>query len=214
MQNQDLYEVMVDTEKKTRSELKREAIVEAARRAFQSHGVQGASMDLIAEQAQVSKRTVYNHFATKEALVTHLVSELWRTAMVDAELKYEADEPLLSQLQTLLMAEIEVVGSKEYVELSRMVLGHYLYRSDELQSKMEAFNAEETVLLRWIKQAKGAKRLSSEMDVDFAFQQIHGLVKGAAFWPQFVGSDPELSNARKTQLATETALMFLARYEN
>jgi len=57
------------TEKgKTRSELKREAIIEAARRAFEEFGVQGTSMDKLAEMAGVSKRTVYNHFASKEEL--------------------------------------------------------------------------------------------------------------------------------------------------
>ena len=58
---------------RTRSDAKREAIIQAATQAFQEYGVNGTSMDKLAELANVSKRTVYNHFATKEDLVMHLV---------------------------------------------------------------------------------------------------------------------------------------------
>lgn len=203
---------MVSTEKKTRSELKREAIIKAAREAFRKHGVQGASMDLIAEQAQVSKRTVYNHFATKEELVTHLISDLWRVAMHDLAQEYERDESLQLQLQALLSAEIELVSSREYIELSRMAFAHYIYRPEAMLEELQALQADETVLQRWLKQAQTDGRLDADMDIDFAFQQIHGLVKGSAFWPQFVGTNPELDEAQQNKLAVETAQMFLARY--
>ncbi len=61
----------------TRSELKRQAILQAARDAFQEHGVHNTSMDELAALAQVSKRTVYNHFASKEVLIMTLMAELW-----------------------------------------------------------------------------------------------------------------------------------------
>ncbi|WP_231877395.1 TetR/AcrR family transcriptional regulator, partial [Oleiphilus sp. HI0043] len=40
---------------KSRSELKREAIIDAARKAFKEYGVDATSMDKLAEIAQVSK---------------------------------------------------------------------------------------------------------------------------------------------------------------
>lgn len=52
----------------SRSEQKQFDIIEAARNVFLEKGFDGASMDLIAETANVSKRTVYNHYASKEAL--------------------------------------------------------------------------------------------------------------------------------------------------
>ncbi|GLH96557.1 TetR/AcrR family transcriptional regulator [Phytohabitans aurantiacus] len=47
---------------------KRRAIAEAARRVFGRDGYTRASVDAIAAEAGVSKRTVYNHFADKEQL--------------------------------------------------------------------------------------------------------------------------------------------------
>jgi TetR/AcrR family transcriptional regulator of autoinduction and epiphytic fitness len=44
------------------SDDKRGQILDAAVAEFQERGFAGASMDRIAERANVSKRTVYNHF--------------------------------------------------------------------------------------------------------------------------------------------------------
>ncbi|WP_445400841.1 TetR/AcrR family transcriptional regulator [Streptomyces sp. LE64] len=47
---------------------KRNAIVRAARQVFGRIGYQGASIDVIAAEAGVSTRTIYNHFENKERL--------------------------------------------------------------------------------------------------------------------------------------------------
>ncbi|MEV0696523.1 TetR/AcrR family transcriptional regulator [Saccharopolyspora sp. NPDC050389] len=47
---------------------KRRAIETAARKVFGREGYTRASVDAIAAEAQVSKRTIYNHFADKEQL--------------------------------------------------------------------------------------------------------------------------------------------------
>ncbi|OEJ40022.1 transcriptional regulator [Streptomyces agglomeratus] len=57
-----------------RAALKRQAIVRAAREAFLREGF-GVGMDAIAAGAGVSKVTVYNHFGSKEALFTAVITE-------------------------------------------------------------------------------------------------------------------------------------------
>lgn len=47
---------------------KRDSILTAAQKIFQSSGFIGSNMDKIAEQAGVTKQTVYRYFKTKEAL--------------------------------------------------------------------------------------------------------------------------------------------------
>jgi AcrR family transcriptional regulator len=56
-----------------RAELKRQAIVRAARELFLREGF-GVGMDTIAAEAGVSKVTVYNHFGSKEALFTAVIT--------------------------------------------------------------------------------------------------------------------------------------------
>ncbi len=67
-------------EDQPRSARKRRAILEAAATSFLGNGYLGTSMDEIAALAQVSKQTVYKHFADKQSLfieiVTNTVNEI------------------------------------------------------------------------------------------------------------------------------------------
>lgn len=55
------------------SPAKHGAIMDAARRVFTREGFERASVDVIAAEAGVSKRTVYNHFQDKESLFVAVV---------------------------------------------------------------------------------------------------------------------------------------------
>lgn len=54
---------------------KRRAIAEAARTVFGREGFSRASVDAIAAEAGVSKRTIYNHYADKEQLFLSVIQE-------------------------------------------------------------------------------------------------------------------------------------------
>ncbi|HEX5664228.1 MAG TPA: helix-turn-helix domain-containing protein, partial [Xanthomonadaceae bacterium] len=55
---------------------KRAAILEAAVAEFRESGYEATSMDRIAASAGVSKRTVYNHFPSKEVLFTRILEQM------------------------------------------------------------------------------------------------------------------------------------------
>lgn len=59
---------------------KRESIVQAAIAEFGDRGFEVTSMDRIAARAEVSKRTVYNHFPSKEELFAEMLQRLWSCA--------------------------------------------------------------------------------------------------------------------------------------
>ncbi len=54
----------------------RAAIMKAARASFAAAGVNGATMDQIAEAADVSRATLFNYFASKAAIIAALVEQL------------------------------------------------------------------------------------------------------------------------------------------
>lgn len=60
-----------------RGEAKRQAVIDAAERIFLDQGYANASMDGIAAEAGVSKRTVYNHFPSKQDLFQAVVDRLY-----------------------------------------------------------------------------------------------------------------------------------------
>ena len=59
------------------SELKRSLIAQAALRLFLRTGFARTSVDAIAEEAGVSKRTIYNHYGDKESLFLSVVRETY-----------------------------------------------------------------------------------------------------------------------------------------
>lgn len=70
-----------------------EAILHAAKQAFLRHGYDTASMDLIAEAAGTTKRTLYNHFTSKEQLFEAVVAFTARMASANLQTPatYDAD---------------------------------------------------------------------------------------------------------------------------
>lgn len=195
----------------TRSQLKRQAIISAAKKAFKEYGVQATSMDKLAELAQVSKRTVYNHFDSKETLVMHLVTELWQSAMVNNHLAYDAKKPLNEQLEQLVSEEINLLSSQTYIDLSRVAFGHFFYNPKALQAEVAKMSKQETAIYKWIQQAVDAQQLKIK-DIVFANEQLHHLIKGAAFWPQLLGIKAILSKQEQSTLVEETVNIFIHRY--
>ena len=63
------------------SELKRAAIEQAAMDLFVRDGFDRTSVDAIAEQAGVSKRTIYNHYGDKESLFLSVVEQRFEAMM-------------------------------------------------------------------------------------------------------------------------------------
>lgn len=59
--------------KRSKSQLKRDQIIESASKLFIEHGYPNTSMDKVAKEAGVSKQTVYSHFKDKETLFVETV---------------------------------------------------------------------------------------------------------------------------------------------
>lgn len=198
--------------KKTRSEQKREAIIDASVNAFQSFGVKETSMDKIAELAQVSKRTVYNHFASKEILVTEILSMQWQDAIIANDINYQKNIALDVQLKSLLDAELILLENNEFIEMVRVALGYFIHQSELMCEYSEQFLKAETALKRWINAAVKDKRLK-QVDVDLANDYLVNFLKGQAFWPQILNREPPLSKLNRQRLIDDVTGMFLAYYQ-
>ncbi len=198
--------------KKTRSEIKREAIINAAMTSFKENGVKATSMDKLAELACVSKRTVYNHFETKESLVMFLLSDLWNKVLVQPNMEYQPDACLEMQLHAILLSEVNLMSSEDYLDLTRVAFGHLFYHPEALLKEVEKIASQETTLHRWITAAASDNKLKN-VDPAFANSQLHSLIKGQCFWPQLMRLQPELSESDKQYLVQQTVAMFLSHYQ-
>ncbi|CAG9269088.1 TetR/AcrR family transcriptional regulator [Paraburkholderia caribensis] len=190
---------------------KRAAIIDAAIDEFRAAGFDATSMDRIAARASVSKRTVYNHFPSKEALFAAILQQLWDASKAGDTPGYRADQPLRPQLIALLAQKLRLLNDEAFMSLARVAIAAGIHSPERARDMVARIGEREEGLTVWIRAAATDGRLDTP-DPAFAAQQLHGLVKGFAFWPQVTMGQPSLTADEQKTIAESSADMFLARY--
>jgi len=183
---------------------KREAVISAAIEEFLAAGFDGTSMDRIAARAKVSKRNVYNHFPSKEALVVAVMER-------HSSVVYRAAVPLREQLIELLMRKLRLLNDEAFLALARVAIAAGIHSPERARDMVARLGEREEDLTVWIRAAVADKRLRIA-DPVFAAHQLQGLVKAFAFWPQVTMGQPPLGETQQQAIADSAADMFLARY--
>ncbi|MCA8154222.1 TetR/AcrR family transcriptional regulator [Burkholderia contaminans] len=178
---------------------------------FLASGYDATSMDRIAARADVSKRTVYNHFPGKEALFAAILQKLWDATRTVSSPTYRADVPLREQLLTLLDRKMRLLGDEAFLSLARVAIGAAIHSPERARDMVERLGEREEDMTVWVRTAAAAGRLSVT-DPVFAANQLHGVVKAFAFWPQITMGQPPLAEPAQQKVAESAADMFLAYY--
>ncbi len=108
--------------RRDRQEEKRKVIVEAARAVFRRLGYDGASMNDIAQEAGVSKATLYVYFTSKEGLFAALIDDV-RSCLPEGGVLIDPDMDVELALNTFGRKILKKITSDENVELLRLVMG-------------------------------------------------------------------------------------------
>lgn len=184
-------------------------IVDAAVAEFLEHGFQCTSMDRIAARASVSKRTVYNHFESKEALFRAILDIMVSEAASALDISYKANQPIRDQLLQLARAEGELMTDPEFMRLARMVMGETV-RDPELAAEKEEKIGRLDSIRKFLAAANDAGALRI-VDIQRATQQFQGLIKSQAFWPFIFSCD--VIAAKEMEAIVQTSVdMFLKEY--
>lgn len=190
---------------------KRLAIIDAAIEEFLAAGFDATSMDRIAASASVSKRTVYNHFPSKEALFAEILRQLWEASHEGESPTYRSDRPLRAQLLALLSRKLKLINDDAFLSLARVAIAAGIHSPERAREMVARLGEREEDLTVWVRAAAADGRLDTT-DPLFAAHQLQGLVKSFAFWPQVAMGQPPLGPDEQQRLAEATADMFLARY--
>jgi len=191
---------------------KRDAIVQAAISEFREHGFNGTSMDRVAAAAEVSKRTVYNHFPSKEDLFEAILLLMWERSQSPDELSYTATRPLREQLLELLGQKMRLLNDASFIALSRVAMADMMHTPERARAITAKLSAKEEGLPRWLRAAQQDGRLRPTLDVSYAAQQLQGMVKAFAFWPQLAMGQPPLNATQQAQVVGDAVDMFLGFY--
>jgi len=197
----------------TRSELKKAAVLDSAMLEFQARGFKATSMDDIAKRAEVSKRTVYNHFASKEILFSAIMLKMMNLRCNFQHVQYSAEQDLREQLTLLAKYEIAQLQNESFIAMARVIIAEAIHSPELIQEALASFNEDESPLVAWFNAAitDGALTVSSP---EIAIKQFISVIKGFCFWPQIVQGEA-FPDEDKIALIIDTAVqMVLKQYSS
>lgn len=202
----------MDTPPPTRlTDRKRQAIVAAALGQFRDFGFDATSMDKIAAAAGVSKRTVYNHFPSKDDLFSHILEELWNSSAALDACRYQPGAPLRAQLLTLLEQKMALLQDPYFLDLARVATAEGILRPERAREMVAKLAEKEQGVTAWIRAAMADGKLKP-LDPGFASHLVQGQLKAFAFWPQVAMGQPPLDAAAQAAVITAACDMFLAYF--
>ncbi len=188
---------------------KRQAIVEAAIAEFRSGGFESTSMDKIAATAGVSKRTVYNHFPSKDELFAQILHELWNSSASQAEQPYDHAAPLREQLVGLLSKKMAMLQDSYFLDLARVAIAEAIHSPERAQEMVSRMTRKEEEAAVWLRAAQADGKLL-KADPALTSQMLPGLLKTFAFWPQVTLNQPPLDPVMQKKVVEMSVDMFLA----
>ncbi|MCZ4262582.1 TetR/AcrR family transcriptional regulator [Limimaricola sp. G21655-S1] len=188
---------------------KRKDILEAAIQEFREQGFPAARVNRIAELAEVSKRTLYKHFESKELLFQAITDILLEEIAAMPKLRYRPDAPLREQLVAAVRDYIGHLTGEQYMGLNRLVMSELLRDQDLAQAFFAKAAMQDGPISGLIGEAMQAGVLR-QAEPGFAAGQLLSMVKHFLVWPQFLmGAKAEVD---PDVVISDCVDMFLAHY--
>lgn len=100
-------------------------ILEAARRVMARYGMQGTTVDRVAEEAKVAKGTIYLYFLSKDELVHAAVLEGLREMSAETVRSDDPSKPPLDRIRNLILAQYRIQASNQDF-LKTLIIGNSL----------------------------------------------------------------------------------------
>ena len=154
-------------------------ITEAAIRVAAKHGISGATMDEIAEEAGVAKGSLYYNFASKDAIFEHVLRDGFGQLHAALAAARNAAQPGdVRQLAAATLRQFQAAP-----ELARIMAAE-LFRTDRpwfisLEVVRESVTAEFRDVLREAFVARGGSARDAQAITDTAGAALFGAVAGA-----------------------------------
>lgn len=188
----------------------RAAILEAAAGLFLELGYDRTSLARVADNAGVSKATLFKRFPTKAELFEATVLAAGDTP--DSEPLEPPSGDFHAGLVTLGMAYAELLSRPRIADLIRAVIAESA-RFPELRQRTFDFGTLPVVrALRRFFQAANTQGTANVNDLDVAAAQFLGMIATVVFWPRLVHGNWSLTDEETLHTVDEAARTIIARY--
>ncbi|ODS04187.1 TetR/AcrR family transcriptional regulator [Vibrio scophthalmi] len=196
-----------------RSDIKQDDIIKSAITVFSQKGFKQASMEGIAKEAGVSKRTLYKYYPNKEALFEVIVSTLMCRFDDQCQAEFSPSVSIATQLTQLTLKQLCYINTEDFQATARLVIAECIRCPTASQMLMQRFSAIEDTygLQEWIRQGIEAKALNVT-NVELAIEQFIGSIKAVVFWPQLLAHQPPPSCEELERVVNAAVKGFVATY--
>lgn len=191
-----------------RTEKKRQDIIDAAIDEFREQGFLGAKTTSIAKRANVSSRTLYNHFESKEALFEAISQIMIERNWSMEPVPYDPGRDFVEQLKEALRGYIGVITEETAIGLNRMVISELIRDLERSRQFFAESQSHDYPVTRLISEAMDAGVIR-KADPVFATNQLLALIKNFYFWPEFFLGETHTPN----HVLDDCIAMFLAHYK-
>jgi len=190
---------------------KRMQILDAAEELFHSTGVEHTSMDQLALEAKVSKRTVYNHFATKDLLFQAILQRMFDKLLQGSLVRFDASIPIGQQLRKIAEDEVAMLSSDAFLRVAKIAIMQVMQRPELAQLMNNSAMGCKRYLESFLIDACAAGILEIA-DIPFASKQFVYQLKSFVFYPTLFGLEKQTKTMQE-HIIDEAVAMFLARYQ-
>ncbi len=190
---------------------KRMQILDAAEELFHSTGVEHTSMDQLALEAKVSKRTVYNHFATKDLLFQAILQRMFDKLSQGNLVRFDASIPIAQQPRKIAEDEVEMLSSDAFLRVAKIAIMQVMQRPELAQLMNNSAMGCKRYLESFLTEACAANVLEIA-DIPFASKQFVYQLKSFVFYPTLFGLEKQTKTMQE-HIIDEAVAMFLARYQ-
>ena len=191
---------------------KKEAILAAAIEEFKNNGFESTSMDQIAMTASVSKRTVYNHFPSKELLFDAILEKMIALFSTAVFIQYQKDTELSVQLKDIARQEIALLSDPAFIDLARVIMAELMHSPQRINKALAEVENRDGDLTSWIVAAQKDGQLNID-DAEFAATQFFALIKAFCFWPQIIQGQTFPDEKQQENIINSAITMFLGSYK-
>lgn len=188
---------------------KRESILNAAMQAFGDQGYDKTSMDHIADLAAASKRTVYNHFPSKDILFQAVIEKFATEMHSLKQIRYDGARSLEEQLGDFAEAELALVNNPTWMGFMKALLIMFIRDPGMARKSMAKYANTEDTLATWLQAAVQDGRLAVD-DPLLVARVFWSMLGGAFTWPAVYQGFLDQKSAQV--LKQELIETFLYRY--
>ena len=191
---------------------KRKQILAAARRLFLKSGYHGSSMNLIAQEAGVTKLTVYNHFQDKANLFTCTIAETCEEFVHARLIQLDAHCDFLQVFTHACQLALNMISLPEAIKLELLLLE---LSAEQNPLAIQFYNAShQKMRLVWEDFFQQAHQFGfiRQADIETQIQLILSLLLGNRHHEILLGVRTQPTAAQQQQIVADSVELFMLKY--